>query len=887
MKKILLFISFVCIAFQSFASHIIGGEIYYDYLGGNKYKIYVVVYRDCASSGAAFDDPLNLAIYNSSGGLFQNVSLSLPPTTKLPIKFDNPCVQTPSGFCNERAIYTTTVTLPPRSGGYYMSYQRCCRTPNAQNIITPGDVGLTLTTHIPTNTNNQYVNSSPRFTNYPPLVLCNNQVLNFDHSATDPDGDVLVYDLYPPYAGASSLSPQPNPSPAPPYQQISWASGFSTANPFGPGATISIDPNTGHLTAAPFAQGMFVVGIRVREYRNGVLLATTIRDFIFQVISCNVTLAAKIIPQDQLPGFIDICQGQSIHFKNGSYGGQTYSWDFGDPSTTNDISSQFEPSYTYPASGDYTVTLVVNKGMPCSDSVTQIFKVYDPLNVTLNGTDSLCFNNNLYTFTGTYTGPQPPTYTWNFGPNSTSQSSQLVADSVHFTTAGNQTVTLTATFKTCTKTATKKVYVIPQPQAGFNIMPNSECAGRTQQFTNTSTNTTAYTWNFGTPSGTSSSANPTYTYPSTGTFTVQLIASAGTHCLDSVSKQITVNDSLEVDFTFNDSLCISDPISHYKGIINGPTNYTVNWNFGPNANPSTASTNDIDVTYNQAGIYTTTLNVALSTCSVSKTKNITIFKKPTIGFTFDDKLYCIPATVNFINQSQSQTPLLYQWDLGNGQTSTQKNTSGTYAEPGIYSVSLTIISTAGCIDTLTLTKDSLFKVFPSPVAGFKVSPDSVTICQPEVQFIDQSQNAVKYFYFFGDSVFRSFEANPTYLYKSSGMKYPYQIVENIYGCKDTARHTVTIEPFAAFIPNAFTPNEDGINENFKAYITLPVESWNFMVFNKWGELIWQSDNPDAIWDGKYKGQVVPIGTYTYLLETVTCEEYNAEKTIKGHINVVR
>lgn len=868
------------------ASHIIGGEMYYDYLGNYQYKISIVIYRDCASSGADFDNPLSLAIYTSSGNLYQNVSVVAPPSTILPIEFDNPCVKKPSGFCNERAIYTKIVTLPPRAGGYYLAYQRCCRTPNVVNINNPGNTGLTLTVHIPTNADNQYENSSPRFTNYPPLVLCNNQTLKFDHSATDPDADELVYDLYAPFAGASTTNPQPNQAPPPPYQPIFWANGFTAANPFGAGASVSIDANTGLLTVDPNLQGMFVVGVRVREYRNGVLLSTVIRDFIFQVISCNVTLEAKIVPQNQLPGFIDVCQGTSVNFKNNSYGGTTYDWDFGVPDITTDVSNQFAPSYTYPGPGEYTVTLVVNKGMPCSDSTTQIFKVYEELNLDFTHDDSLCLNDNSFDFSGTYSGPTPPTFSWDFGPNTTQTSNDLNVSNVHFNTAGNQTIKLTAKHETCTKTVTKSVFVVPQPTADFTIMQDSECAGLTQNFTNQSTNATNYTWNFG-DNTTATDANPEHTYGSPGNYTVTLIANAGTHCLDSVSRAIVINEALVVDFTFGDSLCITNPSTEFVAHVDGPGNHTLQWNFGNTATPSNATQDTVSVTYNQSGVFPVRLTASLESCSISKDTTITIFKSPSIGFTFVDRLYCTPAVVDFINQSSSQTPLTYSWDLGNGQTATTKNATGIYEDSGVYSVSLTIISTVGCIDTLTLTKENLFKVNPAPTADFSLSRDTVTICDSKVDFIDASIDAIKYVYIFDEDVHKNFDANPSYEYTTSGMKYPYQIVENEFGCKDTARLAIYVEPFSIFIPNAFSPNGDKLNDEFYAVPTLPVRSWDFMIFNKWGELIYQMDDFTQKWDGKYKNEIVPIGTYTYILEAVSCEKNKPEKLIKGHVNVVR
>ena len=105
------------------ASHIIGGDIYYDYLGNNQYRFFITLYRDCASSGAAYDDPLQLAIYNGNGTLFQNVSVPFPGSTPVPLNFNNPCATPPSGICVQKATYMVVITLPPTPLGYDVSYQ--------------------------------------------------------------------------------------------------------------------------------------------------------------------------------------------------------------------------------------------------------------------------------------------------------------------------------------------------------------------------------------------------------------------------------------------------------------------------------------------------------------------------------------------------------------------------------------------------------------------------------------------------------------------------------------------------------------------------------------------------------------------------------------------
>src|SRR5690554_4434194 len=134
--KRLLILSLILISsLRANATHIIGGEIYYDYLGNNNYRIYIVLYRDCATvNGAPYDNPLSLGIYSANNVLVRTVQVPFPGSVVLPIVFDNPCVVPPTGFCNEKAVYTTEVNLPPTPGGYNVSYQRCCRRPDVINI---------------------------------------------------------------------------------------------------------------------------------------------------------------------------------------------------------------------------------------------------------------------------------------------------------------------------------------------------------------------------------------------------------------------------------------------------------------------------------------------------------------------------------------------------------------------------------------------------------------------------------------------------------------------------------------------------------------------------------------------------------------------------------
>lgn len=524
MKQLLIGL-FLLLFSQLYATHIVGGDIYYDYLGNNNYKIYVVIFRDCNSNGAAYDDPLQLGIYNSNNDLVETVNIPFPGSEVLPIIFDNPCIDPPTNICTERAIYTTTVNLPPTSGGYTLAYQRCCRGPNITNLVSPEDTGLTLVSHIPGIPTNAVTNNAARFDNYPPLVICNNDDLVFDHSATDPDGDQLVYEFASPFAGASDLSPMPSPMDYnPPFFPVNFQSSFSNTNPLGPGATISIDPNTGLLLADPEMLGLFVVGIKVKEYRNGILINETIRDFIFKVINCDIELAANLVPQTEMTGLLSFCEGFTITFENNSFGGTNYKWDFGVPNTTTDISTEFEPTFTYPQAGQYTVTMVVNPGMPCSDTSTQTFNIYEDIQLSYSVLDSVCITNNSLDFVGSYSGPANPTFLYDFGPNaSISSANTLNVNDVSFNNIGFTPVSLTITTGLCEETFLDSIFIFSEPEINFGIDPELKCAPYLAEFIDSCVTNAqlTYLWDFG--DGTTSNQRfPEHLYENPGIYDVSL-----------------------------------------------------------------------------------------------------------------------------------------------------------------------------------------------------------------------------------------------------------------------------------------------------------------------------------------------------------------------------
>lgn len=878
--------------FSARASHIVGGDIYYDYLGNNNYRFYISVYRDCNSTGAAYDDPLMLAVYNSNNFLVNNVAVPFPGSTILPVIFNNPCVTPPNNICVEKAVYTTIINLPPTPGGYTISYQRCCRGPNVTNLVNPDDTGLTLTTHVPGSETNATVNSSPRFTNYPPLLLCNNDDLVFNHAATDPDGDQLVYSLVTPFTGGSSGAPLPSPAAPPNYFPVNWAGGFSAANPLGPGATININPTTGILTASPQMLGLFVVGIRVQEYRNGVLIGETIRDFLFKVFNCDISMQALLPEQEDLPTFVSYCQGLTVVFENNSYGGTNYSWNFGVNGTTSDVSTTFEPTYTYPTPGNYQAMLVVNPGWPCTDTAYMDLILNNQLSADFAVLDSVCILNNNLDFIGITDGPPATTFLWDFGPNANpSTASTQNVNNVSFNISGFIPVIVTTNNGSCEATYEDSIYIFPLPNAGIVLPTNYECEGLTIPFGNNSTGTFNYSWDFGVNGTTTDISNlttPAFTFPNGGTYTVTLIGSSTAACSDTTTETITVYEPLTIDFTNNDSLCILDNSFNFDGSMTGPSITTFLWDFGPNASLPSSTNLDVNgVVFDTFGSIPITLTASFNSCSESVTNSIFIYREPSINFSVEPGNRCVPALVDFADLSVADSPIFYNWNFGDGGTSTLSDPSHLYTTPGSYSVGLTINTTEGCIDTLNLFLQDTVVIHPSPISNFEVDPKQTDICHADITFSDLSVGASSIFYWFDDSTAFSNEANIIYTYQTSGWQRPMQIATNEWGCKDTSYQELYIEPFIIYAPNTFTPDGNEVNNDFNALFALEVYEWELRIYNRWGQMVYESLDPNFGWDGSYLGKLIQEGTYAYTIRYVSCEKPDSWQILTGHVNLLK
>lgn len=564
MKKLLLtffpVFLFICSFSYLNATHIVGGELYYDYLGNNQYRITLKVYKDCSPGVTTpFDNPAYLTIFNSNHVAIQTLNLNLPPITNVPFTPGNPCFIAPPNVCVQEAIYTSVVTLNTSPAGYTFAYQRCCRNNTILNIIDPGGTGATYMETVP-NINVAPINSSPRFTNFPPIALCVGDSLVFDHSATDPDGDSLVYQFISTYAGATPGNPMPMTASSPPFQPILFQAPFSNANPISSNPQASIDPQTGILRVYPTQQGQFVVGVAALEYRNGVLIGTHMRDFQFNVTQCAVNTISEFeipLPGSLMSGSNFVSCGQlQVTFDNTSINSTYYHWDFGVAGINTDVSTLFEPTYTFPAFGDYQVMLITNPGYFCADTSYQTLTIRPEFSPEIISPGPQCLDGNSFSFSAGGVYEPAATFSWNFaGPATPSTANGVNVNNISWSNYGDFTVTLTGLQYECEVVKTGKITVIGPITPSWEIDTSKGCIPHTAYFTYTGNNSNAspiFSWNFGN-GATSTLPNPSTVYHVPGIYDVSLFIKDPSGCTDDTlllqPQAIEVNDVPTADFT--------------------------------------------------------------------------------------------------------------------------------------------------------------------------------------------------------------------------------------------------------------------------------------------------------------------------------------------------
>jgi gliding motility-associated-like protein len=886
-KRTLILLIILSCGLISRASHIIGGEMSYKYLSSTatevKYEVTLKLFRVCTHADNLAELPASVFF-----GIFSKADESqivgspilVPRTSKeeKTLAQVDPCIVNPPTVCFQIGIYVTTITVPVNAAGYTVSFQSCCRDNSMANVIDthrpndqdnyPGN-GASYFTELPGS--NDIGNSSPVFAKDEAVLVCANKKFTYDFSATDIDGDSLVYVFCEAYGGglvtkSSDKEATPPAAIAPPYTSVPYKSPFAGGSPLGAGAFI--DPVTGVISGIAPAAGKYVVTVCVYEYkRGGVLRGIHRKDFHMNVTTCVKEVVAA------MPDKYNDCSGYTITFLNNSTEGKTYDWNFGDGSTLTTKST--DPiQHTYATDGVYTVKLYVDSLSNCGDSATALAYVY-PLLKPAVAISGFCSNTTTVFGNNSTTSGQSDVldyYRWDFGVSGTdADTSVLKSPQYKYPGPGNyQVVLLLRTAKGCERYDTSNIVVYDSPPlytTGDTLLCIRNSLGLFAESNvdgNVVNGTYAWTPNYNITGA--NTATPVVTPKVNTVYTVKFTDATG--CINTKSVAVDVRDTLIVKTIADSTICTGDEV-HLRATVDGE--YPLTWSSLDN-NTAVGNGADLFITPTTIPLSTYMVKGELGDCSGSDTVQLKLVDPPT-PYAGSDTTICYGDQVLL----QASGGTFYQWSPTFTLLTPQQ--SGTIARPTdttMYTVSVT--DTKGCPKVVT---DTIWVSVVPKVPAF-AGNDTIAILNQPFQL--HASGGVSFVWTPVDGLDDPTIYNPVTIINHD---ITYTVTAyTIEGCsgKDDIRVRFIAGP-DIYVPTGFTPNGDGTNDIFRPLPVGILELEFFRVYDRWGKLMYSTTEYLKGWDGNYNGEPAAIGSYVWVVQG---KNVNNETVLrKGTVTLLR
>ena len=867
MKRSTLLLILSCgLVFCAKANHITGGQIYYTLTGqsGNtySYSVSLLLYRDSLSTGAQLDQSASIAIYDRfSGAMIESRNVGLSFIEVLHLRSPGPCINRPPTVIYQVGHYRFDVTLTGNVNGYVIAYQRCCRIAGINNLLGSSSVGATYVAEIPgTNPlSTAPANNSAHFVGPDTVIVCQHNSFTYSFNAVDADRDSLSYSFCDAYVGGSSASPVPDPPAAPPYSTVPYAAPFSSSRPMG--SSVTINPKTGIVSGIAPDAGIYVITVCVYERRNGVLIATQRKDLQIKVGDCSVA-AANLPPQSVnclsfTSGFNNTGDQSLIH---------SYLWTFGDPGTgSRDTSTVSNPTHLYSDTGTYTVTLITNRNELCSDTGTTTVKMYPGFAPGFRST-GICINKPIQFFdtTGTRYG-FVNSWSWDFGvPSVSTDTAHSKNPTFVYSAVGTYNAQLIVTSsKGCIDTVTAPITIIDKPPINLAFRDTLICNGDVLQLQ--ASGTGVFTWT-GTNITNTNTATPTVNPPSTTYYHVNLNESG---CLNDDSVRVRVVDFVTLR-AFNDTLiCQGDAVQLYSA----GDGLHFSWTPAANLNDANAR-NPVAVTSN-----TTTYEVTatIGHCSANDRVTVSTVPYPTANAGPDTSVcYNTPAQLHGTMVASSFT-----WQPG-GSLSNPLVLNPVALPRQTTSYVFTVTDTLGCPKPV---RDTVVVVVLPKVNAFAGNDTAVVIGEP-LHF--HATGGINYLWSPPAALDDVSIADPTATYDGSVDSIRYKVmVSDEQNCMDSAFIDVKIFKTTAqiFVPTAFTPNGDGVNDMFRP-IGVGIKNIEyFRVYNRWGELVFSTTVNGQGWDGKISGTPQATNAFVWIVKGI---DYLGKPFVKkGVVTLIR
>ncbi len=594
---------------------------------------------------------------------------------------------------------------------------------------------------------------------------------------------------------------------------------------------------------------------------------------------CDYIFAANTgvsIPVDVNPATASICGGDQVVL-TATGGNGTYTWNASPnlSGTTGSTVTATPPS----TPGTYTYTVNSATGNPlCPSSATATATITvtscGGCTVTAGNSGDVC--QGTATFDLTATNVAGATWAWT-GPGGFTSTDQNPMNVPVPAAAGSYTYTVTATDAGVPCTSTTTIVVNPSPV--INAPTTNLCIGATTTLTSPDTPDPAAPWVSSNPAAATITSGGLVTGVSAGTTTITYTTSSG--C--SQTQTITVLAPPVANAGADLSLCVNATTGNQLGQAPVAGNSYL-WTPGTGLSDATIANPTCTASTSGTTNYTLTVTIA-GGCTSTDNVSVTVLPNPTVSFLSDVTTGCNPQTITFTNTSPGSSNCVWNFQGYPSQNGCGSVTN-LYDTPGTFDVGLTITDANGC--TNSLTNVGMITIFPRPDADFSVSPTEASLMDPHFEFTNSSTDALIYFWTFGDGT-SSNVTNPTHTYIQAPGSYQVMLYANSGPCIDSAWVTIGVkDELIYYVPNTFTPDGDEHNNVFLPIFNqgFDIQSYTMLIFNRWGEVLFETHNLDVGWDGYYKTQLCKEGDYVY---KIVIKHQRADNRIEviGHFTLLK
>jgi gliding motility-associated-like protein len=846
MKTAFSFFLLLLCGFWARAEHITGGEMFYTFTGMSNglyhYRGTIKLFKNCYSNRPLANPAIVSVFDKTTGARVMDITAPLANTDNISLTNPNKCITNPPDVCYTIGYYYFDVSLPGSAQGYILASQFIYRI-NGINNLVGGNVGTTYTAEIPPMPQAQ--NNSARFVGDDMVAVCANNSFSYSFAAEDQDGDQLVYHLCEAYNGGGGAGAMGSPAAPPPYSSVPYGQGFQGQIPLG--KNVQVNSQTGLIKGVAPAEGVYVVTVCVDEYRNGVLIATQRKDLQINIASCDIA-AASLLPEYQLCTTTNTLQVSNF---STSPLIKTYNWELID-SKNNIVHAETSPSlnYSFADTGLYTINLVINRGLECSDSMSSMARVYPGLNADFDYRGVCLGKPTTFTNNSTTVYGQITSWTWDFGDGVFDDGSSQTNPSYQYKSMGLKSPQLIVnTTKGCNDTLSEQISIVDKPPMSLAFRDTIICVNDRLSLSVNAPGGGSYSWLPAYNITNSSTASPIVSPTTTTTYYVTLDDNG---CINRDSVRVRVTDKVFVQAMNDTIICQNDPIQ-LKVASDG-----LRFSWFPSENVENAALPNTNTVTSATTVYEVTAYIG--GCTAKDQVMVTAVPYPKVN-AGNDTLICdnttaqLKATTDGRTVSWTSSAALSQTDILNPVTRPKQTTSYI----------ITAHDTKGCPKPTTDTM--LVTVLP-PIKPFAGRDTAIVVDQP-LQL--NASGGIAYSWSPSTGLSATDIANPVagYSLPSEGIKYKV-VVYNEAGCADSAYMNVKV--FATrplvFVPTAFTPNGDGKNDRVRPIAAGMLRIEYFNVYNRWGQLVFSTQMDGHGWDGTIAGKPQGTEVFTWAVKAV-------------------